>query len=160
MVAAPVVLVLVAGDAIVKRDLARQATLGEKLEGAIDGGVADLGVFLLDQTVQFVGGEVFTGFEKRAENRVALGGLLQAHAFEVLVENALRFAHHFARDRGLVIDAFLEHAGAARGRSQNITSILKMKFKFDKGGCQRPRIDGRCATKRLALFLEQTRQTN
>jgi hypothetical protein len=42
MMAAPVVLVLIARNSVEERDFAGQAALGQKLEGAIDGGKADL----------------------------------------------------------------------------------------------------------------------
>jgi hypothetical protein len=48
VMAAAVVLMLVAGDAVVKGDFAGEATFGEQFEGSIDGGVADAGIFLLD----------------------------------------------------------------------------------------------------------------
>jgi hypothetical protein len=43
--AAPIVLVLVSGDTVVEGDFTGQSALGEQLESAIDGGVADAGVF-------------------------------------------------------------------------------------------------------------------
>src|ERR1022692_1923067 len=48
VMAAPVVRVLVAGDAVVEGDLAGQAAVGEELEGAVDGGEADARVGALD----------------------------------------------------------------------------------------------------------------
>jgi hypothetical protein len=59
--------------------------------------------------MKFVGGEVVAGFEKRAQDGVALRRLLEADALEVAVENVLSFAHHLARDGRLVINALLEH---------------------------------------------------
>jgi predicted cupin superfamily sugar epimerase len=106
---APVVLMLVTGNAVVEGDFAGQAALGQQLECAVDGGVADASIFLLDEAMKFVGREVVAGFEKRAQNRVALRRLLQSDAFEVLVENLLGLAHHLARDGGLVVDSFLKH---------------------------------------------------
>ena len=76
--AAPVVLVLVAGDAVVEGDFAGQAALRQQFQRAVDGGVSDAGIIFLHQAVQFVGGEMVAGFEERAQNRVALGGLLVA----------------------------------------------------------------------------------
>ncbi len=108
--AAPVVLVLVTGDAVVEGDFAGQSALGEQLERAVNRGVADDGVFFLHQAVQFVGGEMIASFQKGAQNGVALRGLLQANPLEMLVENALRFAHHLRGDGGLVVDALLGDA--------------------------------------------------
>ena len=56
MVAAPVVLVLIAGDAVVERDFAGQPAFRQQLESAIDRGEADASVFFLYQAMQFVRG--------------------------------------------------------------------------------------------------------
>jgi len=111
MVATPVVLMFVAGDAIMKGDFAGQATLGQQLECAVNSRVTDPGVFFLDQPMQLVCREMLARFQKRSQDRVALRRLLQANTFQMLVQDALSLAHHFGRDRRLVIDAFLEHAG-------------------------------------------------
>ena len=81
--AAAVVLVLVASDAIVESDFAGQATLRQQFQRAVDGGVADAGVFFLYQAMEFVGREVVAGFKKGAQNSIALRGLLQADAFQM-----------------------------------------------------------------------------
>ncbi len=86
-----------------------KSAFGQQLKSAVDGGIANSGIFFLDQAVQFVGGEVVAGFEKGAQNGVALRRLLQADALEVLVEDLLGLAHHLARDGGLVVDALLQH---------------------------------------------------
>jgi hypothetical protein len=117
VMAAPVVLMLVARDAIVEGDFASQSALGEQFKCAVDGGVADAGVLLLDEAVQFVGGEVVAGFKERAQDGIALRRLLQADALEVLVEDFLGLAHHLARDRGLIVypilgDSLLQHEGS------------------------------------------------
>ena len=74
--AAAIVLVLVAGDAIVEGDFAGQAAFGQQFQRAVDGGVADAGIFFLDETVQFLGREVIAGFQKSAQDGVPLLGLL------------------------------------------------------------------------------------
>jgi hypothetical protein len=112
MMAAPVVLVLVARNSVVEGNLAGESALGQQLEGAVYGGVADAGIFFLDQAVQFIDGQVVAGFKERAQDGVALRRLLQADALEMLVENPLRFAYHLARDGRLVIDALLRHEGS------------------------------------------------
>jgi len=109
VMAAAIVLVLVAGDAIVKGDFARQPAFGQQFEGTVHGGIADADVLLLYQPMQFVGGKMVASLEEGAEDGVALRRLLQAHAFEVLMEDSLGLADHLARDRGLVIDALLQH---------------------------------------------------
>ncbi len=88
-----------------KGNFAGQSALGQQLESTVDGCVADAGVFLLDEAVQFVGGEVVAGFEEGAQDGIALSGLLEADALEVAVEDVLGFAHHLAGDGGLVVDA-------------------------------------------------------
>lgn len=145
VMAAAVVLVLVAGDAVVEGDFAGEVALGEELEGAVDGGVADLGVFLLDQAVELVGGKVLAGLEEGLEDGVALGGVLEADTLEVLVEDALRFANHLGGDGGLIIDALVQGGQGALSRgigrrmraaktpleeSGYHRAILKMKFKI------------------------------
>src|SRR5579862_169015 len=113
---AAIVLVFVARDAIVEGDFARQATLGEKFQRAVDRGVADASVLLLNQAVKFVGREVVASLEKSAQNRIALAGLLQANVFQVTVEDVLSLANHLTREGGLIIDAFLKHSGDRRLR--------------------------------------------
>ena len=54
VVTAPVVLVLVARDAVMKGNFAGQATTGKQLQGPVDGGESDARVRLLDQSVQLV----------------------------------------------------------------------------------------------------------
>jgi hypothetical protein len=55
VMAAPVVLMFIAGDAIVESDFAGQSAFRQQLESAVYRCVADAGVFLLDQPVQFIG---------------------------------------------------------------------------------------------------------
>ena len=50
---------------------------------------------------------MFARFQKGSQNCVALFGVFQAYALQVLVQDALRFANHFPRNAGLVINAFL-----------------------------------------------------
>ena len=100
----------VAVDAIVEGDFTGQTAFGEQLERAVDSGVADAGIFFLNEAVQFVGGKVVAGFEKRAQDRVALRRLLEADTFEVAVKNRLGLDNHLPRDGGLVVDALLEDA--------------------------------------------------
>ena len=109
VMAAAVVLVFVAGNAVVEGDFAGESALGEEFQSAINSGVADAGVFFLDETVKFVGGEVVTGFEEGAEDGVALRGLLESDIFEVAMKDVLRLADHLPRDGGLIIDALLQY---------------------------------------------------
>src|ERR1700744_4063479 len=97
VVTAAIVLVLVAGDAIAEGDFAGKSATGQQFEGAIDGRKADTRIFLLHETVQFISGEMLTRFQKRTQDGVALPGLLEAHAAEVLEKNRFGLAHAFAR---------------------------------------------------------------
>jgi hypothetical protein len=112
VMAAAVVLVLVPRNAVVKGDFAGQSAFGQQLQGTVDGGVSDGRIFFLYKPVQFFGGKMVAGLKKRAQDGVSLGGLLQSDALEMAVQNALRLAHHFARDGRLVIDALLQHEGS------------------------------------------------
>ena len=110
---AAIVLVFVTGDAVVKSDFAGKPALSEELQGAIDGGVADSGVLLFDQAVQFVRGEVLASFEEGLQDRVALSRVFKADTLEVFMKNALRFPHHLRGDGGLVVDALVQRGQGA-----------------------------------------------
>ena len=111
VMAAAVVLMLVAGDAVVEGDLAGQTTLRQQFQRAINRGVADAGIFFLHQAVQFVSGEMVAGFEKSMQDRVALRRLFQANRLQMAVKDFLGFADHLAGDGGLIIDSLLQHGG-------------------------------------------------
>ena len=129
VMAAAVVLMLVTCDAVVKGDLAGESAFGQKFEGAVHRGVSDVRIFFLDKAVKFVGGKVIACLEEGAKNGVPLGRLLEADTLQVPVKDILGLADHLARDRGLVVDAFLEHGGAG-SESGYHRIILKMKFIF------------------------------
>jgi len=107
VMAAAIVLVLVARDAVVESDLAGKTTACEKLECAINGREADARVFFLDQAVEFVGGEVFAGFDESPQDGVALLGLLEPNTPQMLQKDRFGLADALARDTGLVVDALL-----------------------------------------------------
>src|ERR1700733_10398672 len=109
VMAAAVVLVFIAGNTVMEGDFAGQAALRQQFQRAVDGGVADAGIFFLHQAVQFVGGEMVAGFKKSMENGVALRRLLQANRLQMAMKNLLRLADHLAGDGGLIIDALLQH---------------------------------------------------
>ena len=125
---APIVLMLVAGNAVVEGDFAGQAALRQQLQSAVDGGVADAGIFFLHHAMKFIGGKMVASFEEGVQNCVALRGLLQADVFEMAMKDLLGFADHLAGDGGLIIDALLQHGGWNRVRIPS--GILKMKFIF------------------------------
>jgi hypothetical protein len=109
MMTAPVVLVLVTRYPIMKGDFTGQAATCEELQGAIDGRETYARIGLFDQSMQFVDGEMFTSFEEGPQDGIALFGLLQAHATEMLKENSLGFANTLSRDGRLIVDSLLQH---------------------------------------------------
>src|ERR1035438_8366526 len=111
---AAVVLVLIARDAVLKGDCAGQSAIGEQLECPVDGGEADARVGLFDQPVQFVGGQVLASLQKCSQDGVALSGLLQANAAQMLEEDSFRLADALGRDAGLIVDSLLQHVGRRR----------------------------------------------
>ena len=62
MVTAPVVLVFKPGDSVMKCNFAGQTALRQQFQRAIHGGVADAGIFFLDQPVQFIRGKMISRF--------------------------------------------------------------------------------------------------
>src|SRR5262249_29317514 len=109
MVTAAVELMFVAGSTVRKRDGARQAAFSQQLERAVDGGEADLGVALFHQAEKLVGGEMVPRIEERAQDGVALLGMLEADTSQVFVKDVLGLAHGFARGRSVVVNASLQH---------------------------------------------------
>jgi hypothetical protein len=107
VMAAAVVLVLVARDAVVEGDFAGEAAISQKFERAVHGGESDARIFFPDQTVQLVGGEMLARFEESAQDDVALTSLLQSYPTQVLEEDCLGRAHALTRDAGLIVDALL-----------------------------------------------------
>jgi hypothetical protein len=107
VMAPAIVLMLIAGDAVMKSDFARKTALGQQFQGAIDRGEADPKVLLLYQPVQLVSRKMFTSFQKGAQNGIALCGMFQSNTFEMTMQDALSLTDHLARDAGLVINAFL-----------------------------------------------------
>jgi hypothetical protein len=116
VMAAPVVLMFVARDAVMKGDFAGQAAIGQELQGSVDGRESDVRVLLLYQPMQFVGREVLAGFQKRAQDGAALFRLFEPHAFEVPQKDTFSFANVLPRNRWLIVDAFLQH-GVRRKQS-------------------------------------------
>jgi hypothetical protein len=108
---AAVVLVFVTRDAVVKGDFAGQAATCQKLQRPVDSGGTDARVGFLDQPMQFVDRKMFTSFKKGPQNCVALFGLLEPDAFEMLKENSFGFADVLPRDGRLIVDSLLQHIG-------------------------------------------------
>jgi|HubBroStandDraft_4_1064222.scaffolds.fasta_scaffold00916_5 hypothetical protein len=131
MVAAAVVLMLVAGYAIMKSDFAGQAAFRQQFQGPVNRGETDASIFFLHQPVQFVGGEVLAGFEEGSQDGVALRRMFQADTLEMLIQNLLRFTNHLGRDAGLVVDTLLQHGVSANlGDLLNNTDLYEMSQLF------------------------------
>jgi hypothetical protein len=103
---AAIVLMFVARDSIMERQLGCESAFGEEFERAIDRGESDLRIFLLHETVEFICREMITDLEERLEDGVALLGVFEAYALEMRMEDLLRFSQHFLRDRRLIVDPF------------------------------------------------------
>ena len=132
VMAAAVVLVLVARDAVMKGDFAGQSALGQKLERAIDGRVADAGVLFLHQAVQFVGGKMVAGFEECPEDGIALRRLLQADALRWRCRMSWASRTIW---REMVGWSSMRFCSMGVEQQVRISSgILKMKFVFSERG--------------------------
>src|SRR5690242_5409157 len=101
MVAA-IELVLIARHAVRKRNSAGQPAFRQQLERAVNRGEADLGVFLAHQAEKLVGGKMIARLKKSAQDGVALVGMLEPDALQVLIKDVLRFTHGFARRRRMI----------------------------------------------------------
>ncbi len=132
MVAAAVELVFVAGHAVVKSNLAGQAALSQKLERTINRSKPDLGVLLSDQAEKLVGGKMIAGFQEGAQDGIALLGVLQAYALQVLEEDVLRFTHGFARRRSMIVNPSLQHVGSQFRGSCLALATEDQSFSLDK----------------------------
>src|SRR5947209_17345244 len=111
MVAAAVELVFVSRHAIMECNFAGQAALGQQFQRAVHGGEADLGVFFTGEPEKLVRRKMVTGLKKSAQYGVALLGMFQSYALEMLIENLLGFAHVFTRRRSMIVNPSLQHLG-------------------------------------------------
>jgi hypothetical protein len=109
VMASAVVLMLEAGDPIVKSDHAGKAAIGQEFQCAVNRGVTDARVLFFHQAVEFVGRKMFPRLQERAKNRVALLRLFQTHALEMVPKDVFRFAHHRAGDCRLIVNTLLKH---------------------------------------------------
>jgi len=108
---AAIVLVFVTRDAVVKGDFAGQAATRQKLQRAVNGGETDARIGFLDQPVQFVDRKMLASFQEGPQNSVALSGLFEPDALEMLQENSFGRADVLPRDGRLIVDSFLQHVG-------------------------------------------------
>jgi len=89
MMASPVVLVLVAGHAVVECDLAGETALGQQFQRTVHRGEANPRVAVLNQVVQVFGREVVVSFKEGSQDRVALLGMLQPDTLQMAIEYLL-----------------------------------------------------------------------
>ncbi len=54
---------------------------------------------------------MIAGLQEGAQDGIALLGVLQAYALQVLEENVLRFTHGFACRRSMIVNPSLQHVG-------------------------------------------------
>jgi hypothetical protein len=87
------VVVFVVRAAVAKTNLARQAGIRQQLQCAIDGCVANGGIFLLHESIEIFAGEVLFLSQKDLKDQIALGGALQSLFLNVLKKNFLLFSH-------------------------------------------------------------------
>src|SRR5271157_1865069 len=88
------------------------------------------------------------GFQKSSQDGVPLAGLFQADLFQMAVQDVLGFAHHLARNGGLIIDALLQHGG--RTGSQDITRHLENEIQFHHASRRRVEYNSRTRMSTLA----------
>jgi hypothetical protein len=125
MMAAPVVLVFVARDAVVESHFTRQAATGEKFQSPIDRRKADARIGLPDQPVQFINREMFASLKERSQYGVALLGLLQTDAAKMAKKNSFGFADVLPRDARLIVDSFLQHVVSAQTEVNTARRLVK-----------------------------------
>ena len=65
-------------------------------------------------------------FQESAQNGIALLGVLQAYALQVLEEDILRFTHGFACGRSMIVNSSLQHVGR-----QSRVSVLRLQLKLN-----------------------------
>ena len=102
--------------AVVEVALGSEPDLLEQLERAVDGGVADAWVHLLDRRVELLDGEVPRGAEEHARDVVPLGGRFETPLAQRLLEPPHPRAH---RHGGGVQPA----ARARRSRSRRAAGV-------------------------------------
>jgi hypothetical protein len=109
MMTAAVVLMLVAGDAIVKGHFAGQSAFGKELQRAIHSRETNARIALANKLVKLFRREVLVGFKKREQDGVALFRPLEADPLQMLMKTLLRLAQGLPRNRSLIINPLLQH---------------------------------------------------
>ena len=77
---------------------------------AIDGGLPDAGIFLLDQTIKIFAGKMLFRAQKHIQNQVALGRAFESLLLDMFEKNFLLFSH-----------AFLDHLVCRRSSTTILT---------------------------------------
>jgi hypothetical protein len=77
------------GYTVAKLNFCRQTALNKDLKCAIDGGVANSGLLLFNQIMQFFSGKVIAGCQEDPQNRVALRTPLESKLRQMIVQNLL-----------------------------------------------------------------------
>src|SRR5215210_324794 len=95
------IVVLVVCATVAKAHLARQSRLAQKLERAINSGLADGRVFFLHEPIKVFAGEMLLRAQKDIQDQVALRRALQASLLQVLKKYFLLFTHMLSICRSL-----------------------------------------------------------
>jgi hypothetical protein len=97
------VVVFIVRATVAETNFARQARIGQQLQGAIHRRVPDTGIFLLHEPIQILTGKVLLGAQKHVENQVPLGRSLKALPLNVLKKYLLLFGHRCAVGTGIAL---------------------------------------------------------
>src|SRR5919106_5913161 len=92
------IVMFVVGTAVAKSDFTSEPCFGKEFKGAIDGGLADRGIFFLDEPVQVFAGEVVFGLQEDVEYDFALSGTLKPLLLDMAMEYFLFFGHILTRN--------------------------------------------------------------
>src|SRR3982750_786137 len=82
---------------IAESHFARETCFRQQLQRAIDSGVADARILIVDEPVKIVARKMFFSSQKHLEDQVSLRGALQSLVLDVLEEDFLLFSHKCGR---------------------------------------------------------------
>lgn len=130
------VIVFVVGASIAEAHLARKSGVGENFERAIDGSLADRGIFFLDQLIQIFVGEMLFGAQEDVEDEFALGGTLETFLLDVFKKNFLLFGHLVGHKLAClsVVFAHNTNISCTRERRNGLPDYLSSNTITDFGG--------------------------
>ena len=83
----------IVGPPITKTNFACEPGFREQFQRAIDGSVADAGIFFLDEPVKIFAGKVCFGTQEDFEDEVSLGRTFQPLLLNVFKKDFLLFGH-------------------------------------------------------------------